>query len=133
MYLIDTSVWIQIFRDKTGITKQKFQEIVKDEPIFLNRFTQMELLQGSKNEHEWQLLETYLKQQEYVEINHQIWIDSARIFYDLRRKGLTVRSSIDCCIAQLAISYQLILVYNDRDFNTIQQVRNLQSVKFPEK
>jgi predicted nucleic acid-binding protein len=130
MYLIDTSVWIKIFRDKTEITKQRFQEIVKDEPIFLSRFTQMELLQGSKNELEWQLLDTYLKEQDYVEINHKIWVASARIFYDLRRKGLTVRSSIDCCIAQLAICYQLILVHNDCDFDTIQQVRNLQCVKF---
>ncbi|WP_339384893.1 PIN domain-containing protein [Tychonema sp. LEGE 06208] len=47
-----------------------------------------------------------------------------------KRLGLTVRSSIDCCIAQLAIEYQLILVYNDRDFETIQKVRSVNCLRF---
>jgi hypothetical protein len=88
------------------------------------------LLQEAKNEREWLLLQTYLEKQDYVEVNQEIWVDSARIYYDLRRKGLTVRSSIDCCIAQLAISYQLILVHDDCDFETIKQVRNLSCLLF---
>jgi predicted nucleic acid-binding protein len=133
MYLIDTSVWIKIFRDQTGIVRQNFETLVQDEPIFLTRFTQLELLQGAKNKREWLLLETYLEKQDYVEINQEIWVDSARIYYDLRRKGLTVRSSIDCCIAQLALSYRLILVHDDRDFETIKQVRNLSCLLFKSK
>lgn len=71
---------------------------------------------------EWQLLEIYLDDQDYLTENSSILIKSARIFYDLRRKGLTVRSTIDCCIAQLAISYNLILIHNDKDFETIKKV-----------
>jgi predicted nucleic acid-binding protein len=130
MYLIDTSVWINIFRDKTGIKRKQLENLIKDNPFFLSRFTQMELLQGAKNEREWELLETYLHDQDYLIENDLIFVNSARIFYDLRRKGLTVRSSIDCCIAALALTYDVILVHNDKDFEIIKEVRNLQMITF---
>jgi len=130
MFLIDTSVWIGVLRDKTGVVRQSLEAIIKDESIFLNRFTQMELLQGCRDEREWTLLETYLQEQDYIESTPNTWVAAARIYYDLQRQGLTVRSSIDCCIAQLAIEHQLILVHNDRDFETIQRVRSVNCLRF---
>ncbi|MEG4202033.1 type II toxin-antitoxin system VapC family toxin [Microcoleus sp. Pol12A5] len=130
MFLIDTSVWISVFRDRTGVVRQSLEGIIQDESIFLNRFTQMELLQGCRDDREWTLLETYLQEQDYIESTPNTWVAAARIYYDLQRQGLTVRSSIDCCIAQLAIEHQLILVHNDRDFETIQRVRSLNCLRF---
>ncbi|MEG3933524.1 MULTISPECIES: type II toxin-antitoxin system VapC family toxin [unclassified Microcoleus] len=130
MFLIDTSVWISVFRDRTGVVRQSLEAIINEESIFLNRFTQMELLQGCRDEREWTLLETYLQEQDYIESTPNTWVAAARIYYDLQRQGLTVRSSIDCCIAQLAIEHQLILVHNDRDFETIQRVRSLNCLRF---
>ncbi|AMW30606.1 type II toxin-antitoxin system VapC family toxin [Arthrospira platensis] len=130
MFLIDTSVWIAVFRDKTGTVGQSLSEIIKEQPIFLSRFTQMELLQGCRYEREWRLLETYLQDQDYIEPTPNTWVAAARIYYDLQRQGLTVRSSIDCCIAQLAIAHQLILIHNDRDFETIATATSLNSLRF---
>jgi predicted nucleic acid-binding protein len=127
MFLIDTSVWVSVLRDRTGIARQNLETLVKDENIFLSRFTQMELLQGCRDEREWKLLQTYLQEQDYVEATDQTWVLAARIYYDLQRQGLTVRSTIDCCIAQLAIEHQLTLIHNDRDFDTIQKVRQYNS------
>ncbi|BAZ06002.1 hypothetical protein [Calothrix sp. NIES-3974] len=64
MLLIDTSVWIGVFRDRTGQVRQKLETLIDDRDIFLVRFTQLELLQGSLNEKEWMLLSTYLKTQD---------------------------------------------------------------------
>jgi len=130
MFLIDTSVWINVFRDRTGTVRQSLEAIINNENIFLSQFTQMELLQGCRNEREWTLLETYLQDQDYIEPTPNTWVAAARIYYDLQRQGLTVRSSIDCCIAQLAIENQLILIHNDRDFETIQRVRSLNCLRF---
>ena len=55
---------------------------------------------------------------------------AARIYYNLRRQGLTVRSSIDCCIAQAALDNQFLLIHNDQDFEAISQVRSLQQLRF---
>ncbi len=130
MFLIDTSVWVSVLCDRTGTVRQTLQTLVKDESIFLSRFTQMELLQGCRDEREWTLLQTYLQEQDYIEQTTNTWVAAARIYYDLQRQGLTVRSSIDCCIAQLAIESQLTLVHNDRDFDAIQKVRSVYCLRF---
>ena len=130
MLLIDTSVWISVFRDRTNQVRQQLETLIADREIWLTRFTQLELLQGSLNEREWEVLSTYLETQDYIDLSLSSWQATARIYYDLRRKGLTVRSPIDCCIAQAALENDLLLVHNDRDFETIVQVRPLQSVRF---
>lgn len=130
MLLIDTSVWISVFRDRTGQARQKLETLIDDREVLLTRFTQLELLQGSLNEKEWTLLSTYLETQDYVEPAGDSWQAAARIYYDLRRQGLTVRSPIDCCIAQAALEHDLLLIHNDRDFETIAQVRLLQHFRF---
>ncbi len=130
MLLIDTSIWISVFRDRSGQVRQQLETLINNREVLLTRFTQLELLQGSLNEQEWTLLSTYLETQDYVELTVHSWQASARIYYDLRRQGLTVRSPIDCCIAQAAIENNLLLIHNDRDFETIAQVRSLQHLRF---
>ena len=60
MILVDTSVWIAIFRDKTKISVSKLHGYTGDSLIVLSRFNQLELLQGAKDEREWRMLEEYL-------------------------------------------------------------------------
>lgn len=130
MLLIDTSVWIGVFRDRTNTTQALLAELIGTQDYSLARFTQLELLQGSRNEQEWGLLEDYLTGQIYLDLTPDDWRHAARIFYDLRRQGLTVRSTIDCCIAQIAMAHQATLVHNDRDFETIALVRSLRQIRF---
>lgn len=130
MLLIDTSVWISMFRNRSGQVRQQLETLIANREVLLTRFTQLELLQGSLNEQEWALLSTYLETQDYVELTPSSWQEAARIYYDLRRQGLTVRSPIDCCIAQVALENNLLLIHNDRDFETIAQVRSLQHLRF---
>jgi hypothetical protein len=68
MLLIDTSVWIGVFRDRSGEVRQQLETLIANRDVFLTRFTQLELLQGSLNQQEWDLLSTYLEVQNYVEL-----------------------------------------------------------------
>jgi len=124
--LIDTSVWIAVFRDRSGRVRQTLETLIAGRDVSITRFTQLELLQGSLNDQEWATLSDYLEAQTYAELTPSSWQAAARIYYDLRRQGLTVRSPIDCCIAQAALEHNLILIHRDRDFETITQVRPLQ-------
>jgi predicted nucleic acid-binding protein len=63
MLLIDTSVWIGVFRDRTGQVRQHLETLIAERQVFITRFTQLELLQGSLNEQEWTILSTYLETQ----------------------------------------------------------------------
>ena len=123
--LVDTSVWIDIFRDGTGKAADRVLSIVGEDDLALTRFSQMELLQGAADEREWATLAEYLGGQDYLEVAGTTWRDAARIYYELRRRGRTVRSAIDCCIAQIAMEHQALLLHNDRDFETIAEIRPL--------
>ena len=48
--------------------------------------------------------------------------DAARLYARCRRAGVTVRSTIDCLIAQIAIENDLALLHNDRDFKRMAKV-----------
>ncbi len=125
MILVDTSVWISILRDKTGDLVQMFRRRIDKEIYLLTRFTQLELLQGAKNTVEWTKLDRYLTSQFYLEASERTWREAARIFFDLRRKGKIVHSPIDCCIAQIAIEADALLLHQDHDFITVAGVRPL--------
>jgi predicted nucleic acid-binding protein len=44
---------------------------------------------------------------------------AARIYSRCRKAGFTIRSTIDCLIAQIAIEQELPLLHSDRDFDQI--------------
>jgi predicted nucleic acid-binding protein len=54
---------------------------------------------------------------------------AARIYFDCRRRGLTVRSATDCLIAQLVIDNAGILLHEDADFERIREVRPLRTLR----
>ncbi|MGH9365283.1 MAG: type II toxin-antitoxin system VapC family toxin [Thermoanaerobaculia bacterium] len=129
MVLVDTSVWVDVFRDTTGRRASRLRKAVAEEEIVLARFNQLELLQGCRDEREWGLLHSYLEDQEYLEMRPDSWQDAARLYFDLRRNGRTVRSPIDCCIAQLAMDYNALLLHRDVDFETIAKSRPLRQLR----
>ncbi|HDH98793.1 MAG TPA: PIN domain nuclease [Deltaproteobacteria bacterium] len=130
MIIVDTSVWIDVLRDRNGHLVSSFRQAIGDDIYVLTRFTQLELLQGAKDEYEWKRLREYLETQFYLEATDRTWVEAARIYYDLRRKGITINSPIDCCIAQIAIENHATLLHNDKDFERIQQVRPFEALRF---
>jgi predicted nucleic acid-binding protein len=130
MILVDTSVWIDIFKDKTGSVATAFQERIGSENYVLSRFNQLELLQGATDQKEWELLEDYLSTQYYLEATKHTWPEAARIYFELRRSGVTINSPVDCCIAQIALEYGAFLLHGDKDFEKISKIRPLEQERF---
>jgi len=124
--IVDTSVWIDVFRDATSAHRRRLELLVDPDDVLLTPFTELELLQGCRDEEEWSLLAAYLETQEYLEPGRDTWAAAARIYFDLRRLGKTVRSPIDCCISQVAIDNGTLLLHRDRDFEVIARIRPLQ-------
>ena len=123
MLIVDTSIWIEVLRDASRRGRLE-GALAGDEPR-LTRFTQMELLMGAAREEQWRRLERYLDGQVYVEADRDTWSRAARTFFELRRAGRPVRSPIDCCIAEIAIAHEALLLHRDRDFTAIATVRPL--------
>ena len=46
-----------------------------------------------------------------------------------RRRGITIRKSVDCMIAAVAIEHNIPLVHSDRDFDPIEKFCGLKVVR----
>ena len=130
MILVDTSVWIEILRDKKGQIVRLFRERLGDDIYALTRFTQLELLQGARDDNEWNMLDDYLSTQYYLEATESTWKEAARTYFELRRQGTTINSTVDCCIAQIAIETGALLLHRDEDFSRIARIRHLAAERF---
>jgi predicted nucleic acid-binding protein len=129
--LVDTSVLIDLFTGRENRSTGLLRRLIRDsEPFYLAPPIIREVLQGARNESEWRRLRRYLTSQMFVDVADRLAseVAAARIFFECRRRGLTVRSAADCLIAQIAIENDLALLHNDRDFDAIQKVRPLKSV-----
>ncbi|HET8797666.1 MAG TPA: PIN domain nuclease [Thermoanaerobaculia bacterium] len=129
MILVDTSVWVEVLRDRSGRVRAALDKALGGDDAVLCRFHQLELLQGARDEREWSLLKEYLDAQDYLECSPETWGGAARIYFELRRAGKTVRSPIDCCIAQLAMDHDVLLLHRDRDYEVISEVRPLRQLR----
>jgi predicted nucleic acid-binding protein len=126
MYLIDTSVLIDFFKGKETVQSKKFEEILLHQiPFGISAFTFQEILQGSKNDKEYEKLRTYLITQKIYYPEKEDFELAARLFYDCRKSGITIRSTIDTLIAVTAVKNKLILLHSDRDFEFIAKVVGL--------
>ena len=132
LILVDTSVIIDLLKDEDNVKTEMFKTIIKKNWSFgISACTYQEVLQGARNDNEYALLNDYLKKQVIYMLPNNIstYENVARIYYILRRKGITPRNSIDIYIAQTAIHFGLILLHNDSDFdNMALQIKDLNIV-----
>ncbi|MDX2494566.1 MAG: PIN domain nuclease [Desulfuromusa sp.] len=129
MILVDTSVLIDLFRGYDNEAVADFHDIIRQQiPFGIASVIYQEILQGAKTEKEYASLKEYLSTQRFFHPKDPIvsYADAANIFYSCRRKGVTVRSTIDCLIAQIAIEHELLLLHNDKDFTAMAPVIGLQ-------
>lgn len=57
----------------------------------------------------------------------EMYLEAADIFRTGRRKGYTIRSSVDCLIAAIAIEHNAVLWHRDRDFDAIASYTRLRA------
>ncbi len=125
MYLVDTSVWIGFFRASTSPAVERLKSLVTGGvEVGVSATVLQEILQGTANQQQFEKYQRYFETQPIYLPEDPIVasIDAARIYFNCRRRGLTVRSSNDCLIAQTAVEHGLILLHDDEDFRRIGKV-----------
>lgn len=132
MIIVDSSVLIAFFRGHQNPAVERLVSLETERiPFLLPGVCFQEVLQGARDEREWGLLDEYLGSQELLfSLNPALtYHEAARIYYDCRRRGVTLRSSVDCFIAQLVLEIDGTLLHNDGDYESIAQVRPLQLLR----
>ena len=125
MVLVDTSVWIDYINGNN--TEQViYLDGLLNNPLAvgLTELIYLEVLQGAKNQKAFDQFSQYFSGQKFYHFDDPLksHTAAAQLYFDCRKKGITVRSTIDCLIAQCAIEYELILLHNDKDFIQIARV-----------
>jgi hypothetical protein len=122
LFLVDTSVWIDYLRDIPTASVEKFQRILDEGGRFgITSAIFQEVLQGAESESAFARLQAFLGEQVFYHPQDLVlsYAEAARIYARCRRAGITVRSTIDCLIAQIAVEHRLLLLHSDKDFDRI--------------
>ena len=132
MIVVDTSVLIDFLRGSPTPGADRLARLEADEvPFSIPLVCCQEVLQGARDEREWKLLDRYLETQRLL-IFDDPWAlhrEAARIFFDCRRRGITVRSTVDCLIAAQALKAKATLLHADEDFERLTAVRPLKTLR----
>jgi len=96
-------------------------------PFGISLLIFQEVLQGAKSDAEYESLKEYLATQHFYHLNHPIesYAGAANIYMQCRNEGVTIRSTIDCLIAETALENDLFLLHSDIDFDAIARVSPL--------
>jgi len=123
--LVDTSIWIEVFKKESRIDLEAvapIDEIILCLPIF------QEVLQGFREDGAFRTAREALTAFPMVEspLSMGVFEEAAQLYRKARRVGLTVRSSVDCLIAVCALRHNLTVLHRDRDFPMLAQISGLQ-------
>jgi predicted nucleic acid-binding protein len=124
--LVDTSVWIEVFRKPSAISLDKlldFDEVVTCLPVI------QEVLQGFRDERAFQIARDAMHALPVVEspLGRPVYDEAINLYRTARRSGLSIRSGVDCLIAACALRRGLAVLHCDRDFDQLARVSSLES------
>ena len=121
MIVVDTSVWIDFFRGTATPAVERFVALVDhDEGIAITDVILTEILQGLRSEADVRRVERRLAPFEILRLEGlDDFRRSAALYRGARRKGITVRRTLDCLIASVCIREEVALLHADADFDRL--------------
>lgn len=124
MVLVDTSVWIEVFRRVRPLDLEAV--VARDEIVTCLPVVQ-EVLQGFRDDGAYRLAREALLSFPLVEspLGADVFLEAADLFRTARRNGLTVRSSVDCLVAACALRHDLEVLHRDRDYAALARASRL--------
>jgi predicted nucleic acid-binding protein len=126
--VVDTTVWIDFFKGSRTPEDQHLQElIIEDRSIALTDLIFCEILQGIRDDAEMARIRTLLLHYPILRMENLATFEQAAMIYRAcRKRGLTIRKTIDCLIAAVCVTNGVALFHKDSDFNRIARVAPLQ-------
>ncbi len=122
MVLIDTTVWIDFFAGRQRPHVAVFERLIKNrEDICICGIILTEVLQGIRGKSEFRKTKELFNAMIFLPMPYSVFLGAAEIYRTLHRKGITIRNSVDCMIAAVAIENDIMLLHNDRDFTPIEK------------
>ncbi len=130
MIFVDTSVWIDYFNGKITWQTDYLDSLLDKESVAIGDLVLTEVLQGFRSDTDFKrAMELFSPFPFFDMLGRDLAVQSAKNFRFLRKKGVTVRKTIDVMIATFCVSYQLPLLHDDRDFDPMEKHLKLKVIK----
>jgi predicted nucleic acid-binding protein len=129
MVVVDSSVWVDYFNGK--ITKQTdlLESLLGHELVVIGDIVLTEVLQGFRSDRDFRKAKRLLDSLIFKPmLGKELAVKSAENYRHLRKKGISVRKTIDVVIATFCISSNLPLLHDDRDFEAMERHLGLKVV-----
>ncbi len=120
--LIDSSVWIDHFRGTANRETAILHQLLSSPAglstrLLIGDLVLLEVLQGFRHDHEFERVRNLMAQLPQVSlITPELAVQSTQHYRGLRKKGITIRKTIECIIATWCIAHHVPLLFTDKDF-----------------
>ena len=129
MILVDSSVWIDFFRDQPTRQAEWLDRNLAVEGLVVGDLILAEVLRGFRQDRGFNEARRLLGKLEQMTLGGaELAIEAAMNLRRLRSRGVTVRGTIDVIIATRCIANGLRLLHSDRDFDPFAEHLGLQVV-----
>ncbi|HEX6974003.1 MAG TPA: PIN domain-containing protein [Vicinamibacterales bacterium] len=129
MVVVDTTVWVDYFNGFQTPETDWLDFALERQRLAITPLILCEVLQGLRTERAAADVRTELLRLELLDgLTPEVAIAAAAGHRLLRRRGITVRKTIDLLIATFCIEAQHTLLHNDRDYDSFEQYLGLSVV-----
>lgn len=129
MIVVDSSVWIDYFNGVVTDQTDRLDASLSGELVVIGDIILAEVLQGFKRDSDFRKAKQLLDALVFKEmLGRELAVKSAQNYRRLRKKGVTVRKTVDVMIATFCIEKGLALLHSDKDFDPMTKHLGLRSV-----
>jgi predicted nucleic acid-binding protein len=130
MIPVDTTVWIDFFAGKPHQHVATLEQLLQaGEDLCICGIVLAEVLQGIRSDSDYSKTKGCFESLVFLPMTHATLLNSSQMCRAPRKKGITIRTPLDCMIASVAIEHKVPLLHNDRDFDKIARHTNLKVLK----
>jgi predicted nucleic acid-binding protein len=125
--VVDTTVWIDFLEARGTAFDRHLAALIQDDaPISLVEIVYAEVLQGIRDDEVFQQIRMSLRAHPILRPQGlHTFETAANLYRAARRRGLTIRRSVDCLIAATCLESGAEIYHNDRDFDALARVSDL--------
>ncbi len=129
MLVVDSTVWIDYFNGKVTPQTDYLDRAFSEELILVGDLILAETLQGFRTDRDFKRAMAALEKFEQQSmLSPALAVQSAKNYRTLRKKGVTVRKTIDCLIATFCIAEKHTLLHCDNDYSGFEKHLGLKVV-----
>lgn len=126
MMVVDTSVWIDYVNGVRTAQTDILDRELKQDRVVTGDLIIVEFLQGFWDNKQFQQARKLMDSLEYYDfIGKDMAIKAAQNFRLLRKKGVTIRKTIDVLIATFCIEHGFELLHNDKEYEQMEKILGL--------